>query len=64
MGCVLTTGKVYKVFGAEAQAETDYFEGKHQISGKLAYDFLMEKLSEQPWPLPLSLKYLFDCRGQ
>jgi len=36
---------VYKVFGAEAQVETDYFEGKHQISGKRAYDFLMEKLS-------------------
>jgi len=37
--------KVYKVFGAEGEVETDYFEGKHQISGKLAYDFLMEKLS-------------------
>jgi len=36
--------KVYQVFGAEAQVETDYFEGKHQISGKRAYDFLMEKL--------------------
>jgi hypothetical protein len=48
VGCVLRAGKVYKVFGAEAQVETDYFEGKHQISGKRAYDFLMEKLSEQP----------------
>jgi len=36
--------KVYKVFGAEVQVETDYFEGKHQVSGKRAYDFLMEKL--------------------
>jgi hypothetical protein len=36
----------YKVFDAEAQIETDYFEGKHQISGKRAYDFLMEKLSK------------------
>jgi len=37
--------KVYKLFDAEAQVETDYFEGKHQISGKRAYDFLMEKLT-------------------
>jgi hypothetical protein len=36
----------YKVFDAEAQIETDYCEGKHQISGKPAYDFLMEKLSK------------------
>ena len=36
--------KVYKLFGAETRVETDYFEGKHQISGKRAYDFLMEKL--------------------
>jgi len=36
--------KVYKVFGAGEQVETDYFEGEHQISGKRAYDFLMEKL--------------------
>jgi dienelactone hydrolase len=36
---------VWRVFGAEEQVETDYFEGKHQISGKRAYDFLMEKLS-------------------
>jgi hypothetical protein len=27
--------------------ETDYFEGKHEISGKRAYDFLMEKLARQ-----------------
>jgi hypothetical protein len=37
--------KVYRVFGAEKEVETDYFEGKHQISGKRAYDFLMEKLN-------------------
>ena len=37
--------KVYKLFGAETHLETDYFEGKHQISGKRVYDFLMEKLS-------------------
>ena len=38
--------EVYNVFGAEGQLQTDYFEGKHQISGKQAYDFLMEKLSQ------------------
>jgi len=38
--------EVYKAFGVETQVETDYFEGKHQISGKRAYDFLMEKLGE------------------
>jgi hypothetical protein len=38
--------QVYKVFGTESEIETDYFEGKHQISGKRAYEFLMEKLSK------------------
>jgi dienelactone hydrolase len=38
--------QVYKVVHAESQIETDHFEGKHQISGKRAYDFLMEKLSK------------------
>ena len=37
--------KVYRVFGAEDQVETDYFEGRHGISGVRAYDFLAEKLS-------------------
>jgi len=36
--------EVYRVFGAEAAIETDYFEGRHQISGIRAYDFLMENL--------------------
>ncbi len=36
--------KVYAVFGAEEQVETDYFAGRHQISGVRAYDFLWEKL--------------------
>jgi dienelactone hydrolase len=36
---------VYEVFGAPDNLETDYFEGRHQISGKRAYDFLKEKLS-------------------
>jgi dienelactone hydrolase len=35
---------VYELFGAGEHLETDYFEGRHQISGKRAYDFLMEKL--------------------
>ncbi len=37
---------VYSVFGAADQVETDYFEGRHQISGRRAYDFLWEKLTE------------------
>jgi hypothetical protein len=36
--------EVYATFGAEEQVETDYFEGRHQISGRRAYDFLAEKL--------------------
>jgi len=36
--------EVYRVFGAEDAIETDYFEGRHQISGMRAYDFLMERL--------------------
>lgn len=35
---------VYAVFGAEDQIETDYFEGRHQISGRVAYDFLRQAL--------------------
>jgi dienelactone hydrolase len=35
---------VYKVFKANDQIQTDYFEGRHQISGSRAYDFLWEKL--------------------
>jgi dienelactone hydrolase len=36
--------RVYAVFGCPDQIETDYFEGRHQINGNRAYDFLMEKL--------------------
>jgi dienelactone hydrolase len=36
---------VYRVFGAEDQVETDYFEGRHRINGARAYDFLWEKLA-------------------
>jgi len=37
--------KVYALFGARDQVEADYFEGRHEISGKRAYDFLAEKLT-------------------
>ncbi|MBN1580107.1 MAG: acetylxylan esterase [Anaerolineae bacterium] len=36
---------VYGVFGAQDQVETDYFQGRHAISGQRAYDFLWEKLA-------------------
>jgi dienelactone hydrolase len=36
---------VYQVFGAPERLQTDYFEGRHQISGRRAYDFLMEALA-------------------
>ncbi|RPH56085.1 MAG: acetylxylan esterase [Chloroflexi bacterium] len=35
---------VYKVFGEDLHIETDYFEGRHQISGRRAYRFLKEAL--------------------
>ena len=35
--------EVYGVFGA-GPVETDYFEGRHRISGRLAYDFLAATL--------------------
>jgi hypothetical protein len=31
--------------GAADEVETDYFEGRHQISGRRAYDFLWEKVA-------------------
>jgi len=34
----------YAVFGAQVRVETDTFEGRHQIGGRRAYDFLLEKL--------------------
>jgi dienelactone hydrolase len=37
--------EVYDVFGAASEVETDYFEGRHQISGRRAYDFLWEKVA-------------------
>jgi len=41
---VVRAKAVYKIFGASDQLQTDYFEGRHQISGRRAYDFLWEKL--------------------
>jgi len=34
--------QVYKVFDAAQHVATDYFEGRHQISGRAAYDFLWQ----------------------
>ena len=35
---------VFGVFNARDSFETDYFEGRHQISGRKAYDFLKRAL--------------------
>lgn len=40
--------QVYSVFGPDARVETDYFEGRHQISGRKAYSFLMQALPAKP----------------
>jgi len=37
--------EVYRTFGIEDRIETDYFEGRHQISGRRAYDFLWEHVA-------------------
>ena len=34
----------YGVFGAGNRVATDYFEGRHQVSGRRAYDFLWDAL--------------------
>lgn len=36
---------VYSVFGKKDLPETDYFEGRHQISGRKAYTFLQQTLA-------------------
>jgi dienelactone hydrolase len=38
---------VYEVFGDGLRIETDYFEGRHQISGKKAYGFLQAALGQE-----------------
>jgi dienelactone hydrolase len=39
------TRRIYRVFNAETEVETDIFEGRHSISGQRAYAFLKEKLA-------------------
>lgn len=39
--------EIYGLFGAADQVETDYFEGRHRISGARAYDFLWEKCAQR-----------------
>ena len=41
---VMRARSVYAVFGAEGKVKTDYFEGRHQISGQKAYRFLQQEL--------------------
>lgn len=38
------TRQIYKLFGASSELGVDFFEGRHQISGRVAYDFLAKKL--------------------
>jgi len=45
---VTRASAVYRVFGGRGGIETDYFEGRHQISGRRAYDFLWEKIGTSP----------------
>lgn len=42
----IAKNRVYAVFDAADQIETDYFEGRHRINGEQAYDFLVEKLTK------------------
>ncbi len=37
--------RVYKVWGAEDKVQVDFFEGRHEISGAKAYDFLAAALA-------------------
>ncbi len=43
----IAQNRIYAVFGCPEQIETDYFEGRHQINGDRAYDFLAEKLTAE-----------------
>jgi len=38
--------KVYPAFGVSDGVETDIFEGRHQISGRKAYQFLKTSLAK------------------
>lgn len=35
--------RIYGAFGGAKNLAADYFAGRHRISGRVAYDFLMEK---------------------
>jgi dienelactone hydrolase len=41
----IARNKVYAAFGCPENVEADIFEGRHQVSGRLAYDFLWDKLN-------------------
>ena len=41
---VARTRRIYALFGQRNLVETDYFEGRHQISGRKAYTFLQKHL--------------------
>jgi hypothetical protein len=43
-GVRIARERVYSVWGVADRFETDVFEGRHQISGRRAYDFLAERL--------------------
>lgn len=37
--------EIYDIYSASSKVETDFFEGRHSISGQKAYKFLKEKLT-------------------
>ena len=39
---------IYRVFGQSDRVEADLFEGRHEISGRLAYDFLAKHFAIAP----------------
>jgi hypothetical protein len=41
---VRQAGRAWEVLGAPGALQTDYFEGRHRISGAKAYDFLTGQL--------------------
>jgi len=43
---------IYRLFGVEGMPRTDFFEGRHEVSGALAYDFLAEALGLAAGPGP------------
>ncbi|OGV40554.1 MAG: hypothetical protein A2X48_03265 [Lentisphaerae bacterium GWF2_49_21] len=43
---VSRANEIYRIFGSDRKVETDYFEGRHRISGVKAYDFLKNNLPQ------------------